>query len=207
MLAADVGVTKQKTYDQFLSDSKNQMNEAIQIAQQKEKNSANQNRNQYNRKVNGNDIAASDRVLFQNFSEIGDTGKLQTQSENTSYEIAGKEDNLPVYKIRSENSKGNSTKKVHCSIVMPCNLQPSTPKINNSKSYNKISQDKGIQSDSNVTGYNCDSDSESEIIILQPQLYQNYNHPPTVSEVNQPEFVLDFQEGEKENSDTESEIA
>ena len=39
---------------------------------------------------------------------------------------------------------------------------------------------------------------------MQPQLHQNYNHPPTVPEVNQSEPVLDFQEGEKENSDTES---
>ena len=60
-----------------------------------------------------------------------------------------------------------------------------------------------MQSDSNVTGDNCDSDSE--IIILQPQLYQDYNHPPTVPEVNQSEPVLDFQKGQKENSDTESE--
>ena len=40
---------------------------------------------------------------------------------------------------------------------------------------------------------------------MQPQLYQNYNHPPIVPEVNHSEPVLDFQEGEKENSDTESE--
>ena len=36
-------------------------------------------------------------------------------------------------------------------------------------------------------------------------MYQDYNHPPTVPEVNQWEAVLDFQEGQKENSDTESE--
>ena len=88
---------------------------------------------------------------------------------------------------------------------MPCNLLPFTPKINNNKNYKKISQDKSIQSDSNVTGDNCDSDTDSKIMILQPQLYQNYNHPPTVPEVNQSEPVLDFQEGEKENSDKESE--
>ena len=88
---------------------------------------------------------------------------------------------------------------------MSCNRLPSTPKINNNKNYKSISQDKSIQSDSNVTGDNCDSDSDSEIIILQPQLYQNYNDPPAVPEVNQSEPVLDFQEGEKENSDTESE--
>ena len=88
---------------------------------------------------------------------------------------------------------------------MPCNLLPSTPKINNNKNYKKFSQDKSIQSDSNVTGDNCDSDTDSKIMILQPQLYQNYNHPPTVPEVNQSEPVLDFQEGEKENGDKESE--
>ena len=82
---------------------------------------------------------------------------------------------------------------------------PSRPKINSNKNYKKISQDKSIQSDSNVTD-DCDSDSDSEIIILQPQLCQNYNHPPTVPEVNQSEPVLEFQEGQKESSDIESEI-
>ena len=89
---------------------------------------------------------------------------------------------------------------------MPCNLLPSTPKINNNKNYNKIPQDKNIQSDSNVTGDNCDSDSDIEIIILQPQLQKDYNHPSPIPEVNQQEPNLDFQEGEKENSDTENEI-
>ena len=88
---------------------------------------------------------------------------------------------------------------------MSCNLLPFIPKINNNKNYNKILQDKSIHSDSNVTCDNCDSDSNNEIIILQPQLYQNYNHPPKVTEVNQSESALDFQEEEKENSDTEIE--
>ena len=76
---------------------------------------------------------------------------------------------------------------------MLCNLLPSTPNINSNKNYNKISQDKSIQPDSNVTGDNCDYDSDSEIIILQPQLYQNFNYPPTVPEVNHSEPVLGIQ--------------
>ena len=36
-------------------------------------------------------------------------------------------------------------------------------------------------------------------------IHLQYNHPPTVPEVNQSEPVLDFQEGEKENNDTQSE--
>ena len=39
---------------------------------------------------------------------------------------------------------------------------------------------------------------------MQPQLYQNYNHPPAGPEVNLSEPIFDFQEGQKENSDTES---
>ena len=39
---------------------------------------------------------------------------------------------------------------------------------------------------------------------MQPQLYQTYNHPPTGPEVNLSEPIFDFQEGQKENSDTES---
>ena len=44
----DIGVTKQKTYNQFVSDCKNETNEATQTAQQKEDKSAEKNRNQYN---------------------------------------------------------------------------------------------------------------------------------------------------------------
>ena len=142
---------------------------------------------------------------MRNFSERGGTGKLRAHWENTIYVVVGKQDILPVYNIKPENSKGTSTKKVHRNIIMPGNRLPSTPKINNNKNYKKVLQDKSIQSDSKVTCDNCESDSDSEIIILQPQLYQNYNHPPTVPEVNQSEPVLDFQEEEKENSDTESE--
>ena len=64
MFPADIGVTKQKNYDQFVSDWKNQMNEAIQIPQQKADKLVEQNRNQHNRKVHGNDIVIGDRVLF-----------------------------------------------------------------------------------------------------------------------------------------------
>ena len=53
MFKVDIGETTQKTYNQFVSDWKNQMNEAIQIAQQKGNKSAEQNRNQYNSKVHG----------------------------------------------------------------------------------------------------------------------------------------------------------
>ena len=53
------------------------MNEAIQIAQQKAKKSAEHYKNQYNRKVHGNDIVIGDRVLLQNFLERGGTGKLR----------------------------------------------------------------------------------------------------------------------------------
>ena len=98
--------------------------------------------------------------------ERGGTGKLRAHWENTIYVVVGKEDNLPVYKIKSENSKGTRTKKVHHNIIIPCNLLPATLKINNNQNYNKISQDKSIQSDSNITGDNCDSDSDSDIIIL-----------------------------------------
>ena len=64
MFTVDIGETKQKTYDQFVSDWKNQMNETIQIAQQKANKSAEQNRNQYNRKVYENDLVIGDRILL-----------------------------------------------------------------------------------------------------------------------------------------------
>ena len=64
MFTVDIGETKQKTYDHFVSDWKNQMNEAIQIAQQKANKSAEQNRNQYNRKVYENDLVIGDRILL-----------------------------------------------------------------------------------------------------------------------------------------------
>ena len=122
---------------------------------------------------------------MRNFSERRGTGKLRAQWENTIYVVAGKEDNLPVYNIKPENSKGTSTKKsIATSSFLVIFCHPHL-KLTAAKIIKKISQDKSIQSDSNVTSDKCDSDSESEIIILQPQLYQNYNHPPTVPEINQ----------------------
>ena len=111
MFTVDIGETKQKTYDQFVSDWKNQMNEAIQIAQQKANKSAEQNRNQYNRKVYENDLVIGDRILLWNFSERESTGKLRAHWENTIYVILWEKGNLPVYNIKPENSKGTSTEK------------------------------------------------------------------------------------------------
>ena len=65
MFPVDIGVTKRKNYDQLVSDWKNQMNEAIQIPQQKADKLAEQKKNQHNRKVHGNDIVIGDRVLFE----------------------------------------------------------------------------------------------------------------------------------------------
>ena len=48
----------------------------------------------------------------------------------------GKEDDLPVYNIKPENSKGTSKKKIQRNIIMPSNFLPSTSKINNNKNYN-----------------------------------------------------------------------
>ena len=69
LFTADICVTKRKTYDQFLSDWKNQMNEAIRIAQQKTNKSAEQNRDQYNKKVHGNDIVIEESTFAELFRE------------------------------------------------------------------------------------------------------------------------------------------
>ena len=69
LFTADICVTKRKTYDQFLSDWKNQMNEAIRIAQQKTNKSAEQNRDQYNKKVHGNDIVIGESTFAELFRE------------------------------------------------------------------------------------------------------------------------------------------
>ena len=100
MFPVDIGVTKKKTYDQFVSDWINQMNEDIHISQQKADKSAEQNRNQYNRKVHVNDIVIGDRVLLRNFSEKGETGKLRAHWEIALYEVVGKKDNLEVCNIK-----------------------------------------------------------------------------------------------------------
>ena len=69
LFTADIGLTKQKTYHQFLSDWKNQMNEAIQIAQQKTNKSAEQNRDQYSKTVHGNDIVIGESTFAAHFGE------------------------------------------------------------------------------------------------------------------------------------------
>ena len=160
------------------------MNEVRKIAQQNANKSPEQNGNEYNKTLHGNHLVIRDRVLLRNFSEREGTGKLRAHRRNTIYVVVGKEDNLPVYNIKPENSEGTSRKKfIATSSCLNHNFFPSTPKINNNKNCNKISQDKRIQPDSNVKGDNCDNGSET--IILKRQLYENYSHSSTVPEVNQ----------------------
>ena len=50
---------------------------------------------------------------------------MRAHWENTIYVVVGKKDNLPVYKIKSENSKGTGTKKsitTSLSLVIFCQL-------------------------------------------------------------------------------------
>ena len=209
MFTFDTGVTNQKTYDQFVTDWKNQMNEAIQIAQQKANKAAEQNRHQYDKKIHGDDIVVGDRVLLRNFSEKGGTGTLRALWENTIYVVVGKEDNLPVYRIKPENSKGTSIKKVHRNIIMLCNLLPPTPKDNNRNNNNNKNKKQQQQIDhieSNQSRIDDnESDSDNEIIILQSQLNQNITHAPALQETNQEEPDVASQEGERESSESENE--
>ena len=110
------------------------MNEVRKIAQQKADKSPEQNGNEYNKTLHGNHLVIGDRVLLRNFSERGATGKLRAHRKNTIYVVVGKEDNLPVYNIKPENSEGTSRKKfIATSSYLNHNLFPSTLKINNNK--------------------------------------------------------------------------
>ena len=95
--------TNQKSYDKFVAEWKESMQQAIDIANKNAGKARRLNKRTYDRKLYGNDIDVGDRVLLRNNSERGGTGKLRSHWEHIIYIVTKKADNIAPGVDRGQN--------------------------------------------------------------------------------------------------------
>ena len=108
------------TYDKFVEEWKNSMQQAVDIAKKNISRGNLTNEKYYNKKVKSTDIKIGDDVLLRNHKEKGGTGKLRSHWERTVYNVIDKDEKLPVFTIRPKNAE-KPVKRVHRNNIMGCN--------------------------------------------------------------------------------------
>ena len=83
--------TNQRSYDKFVAEWKENMQQAIDIAKKNAGKARHLNKTTYDRKLHGNNIDVGDRVLLRNNSERGGTGKLRSHWEDIIYIVTKKQ--------------------------------------------------------------------------------------------------------------------
>ena len=124
MFEMEFGNRNKGSYDTFVYNWENAMNQAVKIARQHIDVGKKSNERAYNRKVRGNKILVGDHVLLRNHKQRGGTGKLRSYWEDVVYEVVDADVRLPVYTIKPKRDiKGGTTtpKKVHRNNIMQCN--------------------------------------------------------------------------------------
>ncbi len=100
------------------------MQEALEITRQTAKKTAERNKRNYDGKVQGSVLCPGDRVLVNNLTPRGGTGKLRNHWEDVVHTVVrqvGGEG--PIYEVRPEQGKARS-RVLHRNILMPCEYLP-----------------------------------------------------------------------------------
>ncbi|XP_066934618.1 uncharacterized protein [Clytia hemisphaerica] len=109
--------TERKTYDQYINDWKDQMQEAYEIAfERASKKKANDTRRQAEKPCLA-PLLPGDRVLLKNVKERGGPGKLRSHWERRVYRI--QESQGPVYTVVDEKHAAAKPRVVHRNMIMP----------------------------------------------------------------------------------------
>ena len=99
------------------------MKEAVEIARQNIKKSAEYNKKNFDKKAKAVDLEIGDRVLMRNVRERGGTGKLRSYWEEAVSKVVKKREGLPVYEIQNVR-KSSDVRVVHRNMLMRCNELP-----------------------------------------------------------------------------------
>ena len=113
-------VTTCKTYPQYVSEWKNAMHEAYQLAGRKAKERGDKAKTHHDRWVRSSVLQPGDRVLVRNLSERGSPGKLRSYCEKDIHVVVRrKSTESPVYKVKPE---GTGTKRR--TFLLSCDVLP-----------------------------------------------------------------------------------
>lgn len=112
------------SYEDYVCQWKEKMQEAYQIAAKNANKGAARGKANYDKKVWGRDLQLGDRVLLRNLTHRGGTGKIQSNWENQVFRVKmRKSDDSPVYQIGPENGVGRD-RVVHRNLLLPCDHLP-----------------------------------------------------------------------------------
>ena len=109
--------TERKTYDQYVNDWRDQMQEAYEIAFERASKKKAADRRRQLEKPCLNPLLPGDRVLLKNVKERGGPGKLRSFWERKVYRI--QESQGPVYKVVDEKNIAAKPRVVHRNMIMP----------------------------------------------------------------------------------------
>ena len=117
-------VTTCKTYPQYVSEWKNAMHEAYQLAGRKAKERGDKAKTHYDRWVRSSVLQLGDRVLVWNLSEHGGPGKLRSYWEKDIHVVVRrKSTESPVYEVKPEGT-GTKRRTLHRNLLLPCDFLP-----------------------------------------------------------------------------------
>ena len=117
-------VTTSKTYPQYVSEWKNAMHEAYQLAGRKAKEKGNKAKKHYDRWVRSSVLQPGDRVLVRNLSERGGPGKLRSYWEKDIHVVVRRKSaESPVSEVKPEGT-ARKRRTLHRNLLLPCDFLP-----------------------------------------------------------------------------------
>ena len=112
-----------RNHREFVKEWEKSMMEAVEIARDNIKKSAEYNKKYFDKKAKAVDLEVGDRVLMRNVRERGGTGKLRSYWEEAVFKVVKKREGLPVYEIQNIRKKKDS-RVIHRNMLMRCNDLP-----------------------------------------------------------------------------------
>ena len=113
---------KRQTHEQFVQDWQMAMQEAVKVARDNQRKSAEYNKRYYDKRAKAVEIVVGDMVLVKNVREKSG-GKLKSYWEESLFKVVEKKDGLPVYTIKNLK-KSRDVRTVHRNLIMKCDELP-----------------------------------------------------------------------------------
>ncbi|KAK7877967.1 hypothetical protein WMY93_031369, partial [Mugilogobius chulae] len=159
--------TQHKNHMQYIKALKSRMEESFKIASKNAAKSADRNKARFDRRVRPSALEPGDRVLVRNVRLRG-KHKLSDKWEEQVYVVVHRAGELPVYKIKPENSDG-PTRTLHRDLLLPCGFlsdsDENSPSPENSPVRRPRTRQQNNYPDSSVDSSAEDGEQESSVSV------------------------------------------
>ncbi|KAK7903917.1 hypothetical protein WMY93_016524 [Mugilogobius chulae] len=159
--------TQHKNHMQYIKALKSRMEESFKIASKNAAKSADRNKARFDRRVRPSALEPGDKVLVRNVRLRG-KHKLSDKWEEQVYVVVHRAGELPVYKIKPENSDG-PTRTLHRDLLLPCGFlsdsEENSPSPENSPVRRPRTRQQKSISDSSIDSSAEDGEQESSVSV------------------------------------------